>query len=380
LRRLFSLLAVSLAGLLSILLLLEVGVRIFAPQNPDFWDSSAIRRYQSAPPHFVENIPNARANYTGVPVAINSVGLRGDEIAIPKPAGTFRILGVGDSITFGHGVRAEETFLKILEHKLNQNVAGHIHYEILNGASPGGGLADYDRFLRNKAAALQPDMVVVGLALNDILIYREGAKLSIADAEWENARLPLERKVNRLFLRHSHLYMFCFSKLKALLYQKGVLDMNELQGQNFLALLPASPEQTKAWESSFKVLSRIAAFCRENNYRLLVVTFPMQMQLSREQMLFYRDNYHLRLGDEALSGEPQKRLSGFAAAGGIPMLDLLPIFRASNSENLYLRNEMIPSDPTHFSVTGHELVAEAILGKIASDVRTPSIAAPVQLQ
>ena len=385
LRRLFSLLGVSAAGLLLVLLLLEAGVRIFAPQNPDFWDSSAIRRYQVAPPHFVENIPNARANYTGVPVSINSLGLRGDEVVIPKPAGTFRILGVGDSVTFGHGVRAEETFLKVLEQRLNESLAGKVHYEALNAASPGGGLADYDRFLRNKSAILQPDMVIVGLALNDILIYREGTKLSVAEAEWENTRLPLARKINRFFLRHSHLYMFCFSKFKGLLYQKGLLDINQLQGQNFLTLAPPSPLQAKAWASSFRMLSKIKAFCEEHKYRLVVVVFPLQMQLSTEQMQFYRDNYHLRLGTEALSGEPQKVLASFTETNGIEMIDLLPLFKDRSRELLYLKSEIIPSDPTHFSAAGHRVVADALLARLRivssnpTNALNPSTVKPVPL-
>ena len=350
-------------------------MRIFAPQNPDFWDSTAIRRYQTAPPHFVENIPNAHANYTGVPISINSLGLRGDEVAIPKPTGTFRILGVGDSITFGHGVRLEDTFLKVLERRLNENAKEVIHYEVLNAGSPGGGLGDYDRFLETKAAQLQPDMVLVGLALNDILIYREGDSLSVADAAWEGTRLTFAREVSRFFLRHSHLYMFCFSRLKALLYRKGVLDINELQGQNFLALDPPSPHQAKAWESTFRMLSRIAAFCRDKKYRLAVVVFPLQMQLSPEQMRFYRDNYHLSLGDETLSGDPQKRLLDFAATSGIQMVDLMPAFRAGNPGNLFLRNRMVPSDPTHFSVAGHRVAAKAMLDALQIDSPVRSTAA-----
>src|SRR5215831_14293568 len=88
------------------LLLLELGVRVSLPQPVSFYDGSKIRRISSSPPWLPENIPNGRNDsFTGVPVRINSLGLRGEEVTTSKPAHTVRIIGVGDSIAFGFGVR-----------------------------------------------------------------------------------------------------------------------------------------------------------------------------------------------------------------------------------------------------------------------------------
>ena len=86
----------------------------------------------------------------------------------------------------------------------------------------------------------------------------------------------------------------------------------------------------------------------------------MQMQLSDSELRFYRDKYHLRLGPEALSGEPQQRLREFAVRMDVTMVDLLPVFRASDPEELYLRNAMIRADPTHPSVKGNRIAADEI--------------------
>jgi len=84
----------------------------------------------------------------------------------------------------------------------------------------------------------------------------------------------------------------------------------------------------------------------------------MQMQLSTEELQFYRDKYHLRLGDEALSGEPQQRLREFGAKTGVTIVDLLPVYRTYQPEELYLRNAMIPADPSHPSVKGNQIAAD----------------------
>src|SRR5262245_60753707 len=101
------------------LLALELAVRVALPQDAGFFDGSAIKRPSARPGLRYELIPGSRTtNYVGVPVSVNRLGLRDREVSVPKPAGTFRILGVGDSVTFGYGVRVEDTYLRILEDRL----------------------------------------------------------------------------------------------------------------------------------------------------------------------------------------------------------------------------------------------------------------------
>jgi lysophospholipase L1-like esterase len=366
-RRLIGRVAISMLSMFIALALLEAGIRIFRPQEINFWDSSSIRRLQSVPPHFVENIPNGRAMFIGVPVAIDSYGLRGDEVRIPKPTNTKRILAVGDSITFGYGIRVEDTYAQVLEKLLNNNAStSSQQYEVLNGGTLGGSLSDYYHFLTDKALALQPDIVVVGLALNDILIYERSGAISEIGSKWQGGQLPTIRRFNRFLLRHSHLYLYGFARLKSFVYGSRLLDINVVRGLDFAALAPPSPYQDHAWESSFEMLSRIRDLCRQRGYRFVVVVFPMQMQLSAVQLQFYRQKYHLNLSDDAVSGKPQQRLRQFAAQTGIDLVDLLPIYRIHESEGLYFHSAMIPADPTHPSARGNHLIAEQICNEVLS--------------
>lgn len=359
-RRLLKQLGISVVSVCVTLLLLEIGIRIASPQDLGFFDSHSFRRIQSTVPHFIENIPHGRARFIGVPVAINSLGLRGDEISFHKPPHTIRIVAVGDSITFGYGIPVEDTYAKILERRLNESVPGGTRYEVLNGGTLGGSLGDYLHFLNQKAAELQPDIVLIGLCLNDILVYSEGGAISEIGAQWHGGNIPLTRRFSHFVLRHSQLYMFCYSRLKSFLYSSRALDINKVRGSDFLALAPPSEYQRQAWGSSLGMLSQIAAFCREHGYRLVVVAFPMQMQLSATELQFYRDKYHVRLSDETLFGEPQRRLREYAHAAGVTLVDLLPVYLGYNPEDLYLHNNMIPSDPTHPSIKGNQIAADEI--------------------
>jgi lysophospholipase L1-like esterase len=249
--------------------------------------------------------------------------------------------------------------VKVLEKRLNEKPVG-MRYEVLNGGTLGGSLSDYLHFLNQSATALNPDVVLLGLTLNDILVYSKLGSISETGAAWQGGRLPVHRKVSQFLLQHSQLYVFCYARLKSFLYGSQILDINEVRGLNFVTLAPPSEYQNRAWESSLGMLSQVIAVCREHGYRIVVVIFPMQMQLSPVDLQFYRDKYHLHLGDETLSGRPQQQLREFMAAAGVTVVDLLPIYRAHLSEELYLRSSMIPADPSHPSVRGNQIAADEI--------------------
>ncbi len=137
---------------------------------------------------------------------------------------------------------------------------------MLNGGTIGGSLGDYYHLLNQKSEVLKPDLVLVGLALNDILVYSEsGSILEQRDEQLHGQGLVLIRKLNRFLLRYSQLYIFCYARLKSFLYGSGILDINTVQGLNFVALAPSSAYQKEAWQSSLRMLSKIVEFCRGSN-------------------------------------------------------------------------------------------------------------------
>jgi lysophospholipase L1-like esterase len=110
------------------------------------------------------------------PVRTNSRGFRGAELPTSKPAGTLRIVGLGDSVMFGWGVSEDETYLRRLESSLRAAVASD-GIDVLNLAVPGYNSAQEAAVFRDEALPLSPDLLLVGYVLNDAepVLFRDGA-------------------------------------------------------------------------------------------------------------------------------------------------------------------------------------------------------------
>jgi hypothetical protein len=98
----------------------------------------------------------------GVQWRTNAQGMRDRPYAIAKPAGTFRIALVGDSIGAGWGVNVEQRFESILEQvwDARSRRAGGLSVEIINCAVPGHSPGQrWDHFGRI-GWPMQPDLVL----------------------------------------------------------------------------------------------------------------------------------------------------------------------------------------------------------------------------
>ncbi len=112
--------------------------------------------------------PNLEATFREQPLLTNSYGLRDRDYGLEKPAGTFRIVGLGDSHMFGWAVAYEETYLVRVERSLNETDAQGRRFEVINCAAPGYNTAMEVAIYEHKCAAFDPDMVVVHFVGDDL--------------------------------------------------------------------------------------------------------------------------------------------------------------------------------------------------------------------
>lgn len=101
-------------------------------------------------------------------VKTNSSAIR-DRERKPKQKGTFRILALGDSFTWGYGVQYGERYTEVVEAILNRaQPRRFMSYEVINAAIPGWGTAQEFIYFLEHGQAWQPDMVLLGFADADI--------------------------------------------------------------------------------------------------------------------------------------------------------------------------------------------------------------------
>jgi len=106
--------------------------------------------------------PGSEGTYGGAfgsfGVHVNSLGLRGPEVARQRPDGVFRVLCVGGSNVYGGGISDHQTWPALLEDELDGRWPGR--FQVLNG-----GVASYNTLQmvavsRRHLADLQPDLLI----------------------------------------------------------------------------------------------------------------------------------------------------------------------------------------------------------------------------
>ncbi|MCB9457027.1 MAG: hypothetical protein H6671_13650 [Anaerolineaceae bacterium] len=178
-KRILTMTALSIFGVLLLLGILEVGLRWWFDTRGSEQEK-ALYLYDRA------TIDARAAQLIGVPYLnftlnpdwedVNARGIRGELVAVPKPAGVYRILALGGSTTFGHALNAEESWPAQLQRILRDEY-GYTRVEVVNLGVPGYYSLDSVVSLATRGLMHQPDLIMDYDNLNDavIRIYQDPA-------------------------------------------------------------------------------------------------------------------------------------------------------------------------------------------------------------
>jgi GDSL-like lipase/acylhydrolase family protein len=156
--------------------------------------------YESDPARIQRLSPGYNGWFAGVPVRINSLGFRDPrDYDVRKAPGTFRILVLGDSVTFGHGSLFETSYPYLLEQRLKAWQPG-VDWQVWNLGVPGYNTRQELRYLQEVGDAFEPDLVIVGFYPNDF----DGNDAVPAPTPARR----LSSGVQRLMQRHLYSYEF----------------------------------------------------------------------------------------------------------------------------------------------------------------------------
>lgn len=119
------------------------------------------------------HVPGAEGTYVGprpwpvqfrTPVTINSIGLRGPEVA-DLPPGGYRIVMLGDSLVAAFEVAYDKTFAALVEQRLNE--ISDVPVQVVNAGVRGYGTDQAYLWYRERGRFLRPDLVVEFMSMND---------------------------------------------------------------------------------------------------------------------------------------------------------------------------------------------------------------------
>src|SRR5262245_42451022 len=155
-------------GLAVALTLVEALTRLFVP-DPAYRFENQIGMFEPSSVLGYRNKPNFRGYANGyVPIEVNALGFRDGPASFEKPANSVRVLALGDSITWGVRVGKDETYVRLLESLLNEQLApSGRRAETINAGVVGYSFQQELLALQHDGVALSPDIVLIGFAPND---------------------------------------------------------------------------------------------------------------------------------------------------------------------------------------------------------------------
>ena len=337
-KRLLGNLPAIAAGAVIGVALCEVLVRVFVP-DPRFTMENRIGMWA---PDSLAGYRNKAGFHTHaqffVPVDTNSLGFRGREVAVAKPSGTFRIVGVGDSVTWGVGLRDEDTFLRVLERTLNDGSNHASSFEAINAGVAGYSTYQELQTLRRDGLRLSPDVVLVGFVHNDF--YPSEDPFHNVQALHQPQRQDVGEREYAPAPAGPRLAMLDFARAEAMLlrerWRRDRLRVPEYAG-DVLAMEPSSEFEKGAlavMEEQFREFKRLADLHR---FRLTVLIFPIYPAA------------------KSLSSSPfpQNWLRAFLASEGIDYIDLFDPLRR-HPDDVFL-------DWRHFTPEGNRVIADEVL-------------------
>ncbi len=255
---------------------------------------------------------------------LNSRGLRGPERQIPKPAGTRRILLIGDSYLEGRAVHDDSVVSSILQAKIDELASSVGRVEVVNGGTVGYSTDQELLFFRGEGIRYEPDVAVLLFYLNDVsangldryngdpkprflldgtgTLALDGRTLEprVESLAGGPALLAPTAGVRTWFGLHSHLYRFVRSKgfgpgsplrrfLRASEVGKLPIEWAGLQ------TLPDSAT-ADAWRVTEALLATLRDEVVASGSRFLLFYVPSQMAVEDEKWALVQQQYGI---DEA---------------------------------------------------------------------------------
>ena len=255
--------------------------------------------------------------------------VRHPPLKLPKLKGNRRILFLGDSFTYGSGVKESKTFVSQATDKLNENSRAPRDslYESFNGGIPASMTADWVELFDEMVEGFQPDSVVV------VFFLRDGVEGVTSIGQINAIRNQMAKlSEDSILYRTSRLWRYFVDR-----------EVQEELSTQYLGRLESGylgeVQETREWEHAQANLRYIQSESHRLGADFFLVVFPVLFELG--------ENYPLEAAiDEILR---------FAEEEKMTTLSLLPAFSGQSALDLW-----VSALDQHPNEEGHAIAANAI--------------------
>lgn len=279
---------------------------------------------------------------------------------LEKAPGTFRIVVLGDSYTFGQGVKRDETFPNRLERILH-NRNGKIIFEVVNlgfcGLNTAGELQILSELGINpitwqpdyhyRGLAYKPDLILHEFTLNDSATSgRAMEQIKPFDDKWRTGeviirvnsgvyRLPIPESVDKFLTKNSRFYLFFMNRYNHILAKLGIREGGD---SGIQAMLNRYHDDFEGWVNVRDSLAAMSNISIQQSVPVLLVVYPEMYKLK---------DYPFK--------DIHKKVLGVGNGLGFHTLDLEPSFEGLDDKSL----RVSPFDG-HPNAKAHDIAARAI--------------------
>jgi lysophospholipase L1-like esterase len=256
------------------------------------------------------------------------------KVLLNKDDTVFRIIGMGDSITYGFG--CEDPKKNLYLYKLREEIFQQkkVPCEIINGAVGGYGTWQELKVLEDLLSSFNGDLIVAQICMNDfydrVLTARE-----IQGKALSNIRDASKARYFNFLYQYSDLYKYIYD----ILSHNRQLALTQKGFEEYLLKLryELTAEELTRWEEG---LSRMRGMAEAKQIPILFVIVPLHSQL---------------LQGNAESYAP---LSDYLRKTGAPYIDLMARFRREHTDFNRLYDT---KDNIHPTAAGHAIMADEIM-------------------
>lgn len=314
-------------------------------------------------PNVTGHIQNHILSHQDVIIRVNSLGFRGGEVP-PRAPGQFRILFLGDSITFGDYVDESLTIPVLLEEKLKAK--GYSNVVVMNAGLPGANFAEQYSHYQEMYESADADLVLLGMYLNDAQqtqkFYAKTLRFPFSASRfltWMVQRFQLvgsdvifgkerggevEKDWRETFRAGRDL------RSGSMLTTRDGFDFEIYNAHNDFGL-GWSPT---AWKQLGKIAKPFVGLVRQNKSQFAAFLFPVLIQVYCKP--------------EALSSYPQEEFKKLFDGLNVPNYDLLPALREKSSS---ITSKDLFYDHCHYRAEGNQIVSDLLVDWLTSDSIVP---------